>query len=208
MPDFLTAAKSAEAIDKSVGLIAKVVGKLKAQPNIAAQKLGQALEEVAKTLQVVDGAASSYLSLGIDKGALDKGSQLLLDIESGKLKTDVTNGLGHCHQIRDIYDEHLNKWFSKALAKQQLTAMNAVFDKLGNADDDLFEDLGQVADTLQAEAKIVLNLVVKGDTTKARKRVLQSLETLRPLRQTIAGTMQTLYGLKNEFAGIAAKRKR
>ena len=58
MPDLLAAVKSAQELDKAVGLIAKLVGKLKARPDIAALKLGQALEEVAKTLQVVDSAAS------------------------------------------------------------------------------------------------------------------------------------------------------
>jgi hypothetical protein len=179
-----------------------VIGKLKAQPDVAAQKLGQALEEVAKTLQAVDGAASSYLSLGIDEGALDKTSQLLLHIESGKLKTDVENGLGHCHRIWQIYQTYLNKWFSKALAADEQASMEAVFLELGNADDDLFADLGRVAEILQHEAEAVLDLVVKGDKEKARARVLASLPDLRPLRKTIAGTMQTLYGLKNDFADI------
>jgi hypothetical protein len=203
MPDFITAVKSAEAIDKSVGMIAKVIGKLKAQPDIAAQKLGQALEEVAKTLQAVDGAASSYLSLGIDEGALDKNSQLLLHIESGKLKTDVENGLGHCHRIWQIYQTFLNKWFSRALAPDEQASMEAVFLELGNADDDLFADLGRVAEILQHEAEIVLNLVVNGDKAMARTKVLESLPPLRPMRKTIAGTMQKLYALKNEFADIA-----
>jgi hypothetical protein len=203
MLDVIAAAKSAETIDKSVGIIAKAIGKLKAQPDVAAQKLGQALEEVARTLQVVDGAASSYLSLGIDEGALDKNSQLLLYIESGKLKTDVEDGLGHCHRIGYIYQTFLNKWFSKALAPDEQASMEAVFQRLGSADDDMFSDLGRVAEILQHEAESVLDLVVKGDNANARKKVLEALPALRPLRKTIAGTMQKLYGLKNDFADIA-----
>ena len=203
MPDLITAVKSAEAIDKSIGIIAKMIGKLKAQPDIAALKLGQALEEVAKTLQVVDGAASSYLSLGIDEGALEKNSKLLLDIETGQLKTDVESGLGHCHRIWHIYENYLNKWFSRVLSKDEQTAMRKVFFELGNADDELFDDLADVAGILQNEAKEVLNLVVKGQKEEARKRVLELLQPLRPLRTTIAGTMQKLYSLKNEFAQMA-----
>jgi hypothetical protein len=40
MPDLLAAVKSAQELDKAVGLIAKLVGKLKARPDIAALKLG------------------------------------------------------------------------------------------------------------------------------------------------------------------------
>ena len=203
MPDLLTAVKSAQEIDKAVGIIAKVIGKLKAQPDVAAQKLGQALEEVAKTLQAIDGAASSYLSLGIDEGALEKNSQLLLRIEGGTLATEVRKGLGHCHLIWQIYRAYLDKWFSKVLAPDEQAAMADVFQRLGSADNDLFADLGRVADTLQQEAAAALDLVVNGEQQKARDRVLQLLPSLRPLRRTIASTMQTLYGLKAEFADIA-----
>jgi hypothetical protein len=60
-----------------------------------------------------------------------------------------------------------------------------------------------VAVTLQTEAEGVLDLVVSGDKGAARARVLASMPALRPLRKTIARTMQTLYALKNEFADIA-----
>jgi len=202
MLDLFAAAKSADELDKAVGVIAKVIGKLKAQPDIAAQKLGQALEEIARTLQTVDGAASTYLSLGIDDGALEKNSALLLHIEGGTLAADVARGLGHCHHIGGIYHAHLNKWFSRVLSPDEQRSMRDVFDRLGNADRDLFDDLGRVAATLQKEAEAVLDLVVRGQKESARARVLSSLSDLRPLRKTIARTMQTLYSLKNEFADI------
>jgi hypothetical protein len=202
--DVVAAAKSAEAIDKSVGIIGKYLGKLKAQPDIAAQKLGQSLEEIAKTLQVVDGATSSFASLAIDEGALDKNASLLFYIESGQLSADVEKGLGSCHQIERIYKKHLNKWFSKALAPGEQGEMKAVFDSLGTADDSLFARLGEVATILQGEAKIVLESVMNDNKVAAKKTVVEALTVLRPLRKTIAGTMQKLYELKNEFADIAA----
>ena len=60
MIDVSVAVNCAEQLDKIIGVIAKVVDKLKAKPDLAAEKLGQALEEVAKTLQVVDHAASQF----------------------------------------------------------------------------------------------------------------------------------------------------
>jgi hypothetical protein len=203
MPDLIAAAKSAQEIDKAIGLIAKVAGKLKAHPDIAALKLGQALDEVAKTLQAVDGAASSYLSLGIDQGALEKSSALLLRIEGGNLATEVENGLGHCHRIWEIHRTYLDKWFSRVLSPDEYQSMRQVFDRLGNADIDLFQELGNVARTLQTEAAAVLDLVVNGEKDHARDRVLSSLSSLRPLRKTMAQTMQTLYALKNDFADMA-----
>lgn len=203
MPDLIAASKSAQEIDKAVGIIAKIVGKLKAQPDIAALKLGQALEEVAKTLQVVDGAASKYLSLGIDEGALKKNGAQLLHIQSGNLAKEVKRGLGHCHRIWQIYEKYLNKWFSKALARAEHKSMEKVFLELGNADDDLFKALGEVAKIMQREATAVLALVVKKETDKARAKVLESLPPLTLLQKTMAGTMTKLYGLKNDFADMA-----
>lgn len=203
MLDVTAAVKSAEELGKAVGIIEKLVGKLKAKPDLAAQKLIQALGEVAKTLQVVDNAASEFLSLGIDDGALAKNSKLLLSIDGGSLSTEVERGRGHCHEIWEIYFKYLDKWFERAFNSEEQASMKAVFQELGNADSDLFYNLEQVAVKLQEEAGVALDLVVKGDATNARMCVLAVLPTLRPLRRVISKTMQTLYSLKSEFVEIA-----
>src|SRR5262245_1713243 len=201
--ELLAAAKAADELDKGIGVIAKVVGKLKAQPDIAAQKLAQALGEVAKTLQVVENTASEYLSLGIDKGALATKSKLLLEISSGSLATEVKRGRGHCHVIGNIYWTYLDKWFARVLKKtNDYDAIKTVFQRLGNADDDLFNDLEQLAAELEKEAGEVLELVVKRQEKKAQARVLSALQTLQPVRKTMSKTMQTLYTMKTEFIDI------
>jgi len=196
------AIKSAEELDKAVGLIAKAIGKLKAQPDLAAQKLSQALSEVAKTLQVVDTAATQYMSLGIDEGALSKNSKELLQIEGGGLKTEVARGRGHCHVIGNIYFKYLDKWFERVWKGDQYKELREVFVRLGDADDDLFADLGNVAVALEQEAHEVLNLVLKNEEAQARTRVLAALPILRPLRKTIARTMESLYAIQGELADV------
>ena len=203
MIDVIAAVKSAEELDKAIEIVEKLVGKLKAQPDLAAEKLGQALREIAKTLQVVDNSASQFLSLGIDDGALTKNSKLLLDIDGGGLKTEVERGRGHCHLIGGIYGKYLDKWFAKAFSRDEYIAVKTVFDDLGNADSSLFRNLEEIAITLQAEAAQVLDLVVKDKEASARARVLSTLPALRPLRKTIAKTMQTLYSMQSHFIDIA-----
>ena len=202
MIDLSVAVKSAEELDKAVGIVAKLVGKLQAKPDLAAQKLGQALGEVAKTLQVVDNAASQFLSLGIDEGALGKNSRLLLDIDAGGLSTEVKRGRGHCHVIGEIYWKYLDKWFERAFDGNEYASVRRVFQDLGNADRDLFDDLEKVAGTLEAEARVALDFVVQGEEANARTRVLSALPALRPLRKTISKTMQTLYSMQSEFVDI------
>jgi hypothetical protein len=199
-----SAVKAAEELDKAVGIIAKLVRKLKAEPDLAAEKLGQALGEVARTLQVVDNATSQYLSLGIDEGALAKSSTLLLHIEGGDLCAEVERGRGHCHKMREIYEKYLDKWFDRAFNRAEHDRIANVFQGLGYGDISLFEVLAQVAETLQTEAGLVLDFVIKGEEANARARVLSALKVLRPLRKTISKTMQTLYSLQSDFVDIAA----
>lgn len=101
------------------------------------------LEEIGKTLQAVDQAISVFLSLGIDKAALQKNSKLLLDIESGGLSTAIERGRGHCHVIGNIYTTHLDRWFEQALKPDEYHIVQGVFAELGNADNDLFHTLAE-----------------------------------------------------------------
>jgi hypothetical protein len=202
MIDVSAAVKSAEELDKAVGILAKLVGKLKSKPDLAAQKLGQALGEVAKTLFVVDNAASEFLSLGIDEGALAKNSKLLLDIDGGSLRTEVERGRGHCHAIEQIYLKYLDRWFESAFNPDEYLSVKSVFQQLGNADGDLFYALEQVGATLEEEAGVALDFIVNGKEADARSRVLSALPALRPLRRIISKTMQTLYSMQGEFVEI------
>jgi len=202
MIDVSAAVKSAEELDKAVGVVAKLVEKLKSKPDLAAQKLGQALGEVAKTLYVVDNAASEFLSLGIDEGALAKNSRLLLEIDGGSLSTEVQRGRGHCHRIDQIYSKYLDKWFESVFNQDEYASVKRVFQELGDADGNLFRNLEQVAVALQVEASVVLDFVVKGEESNARSRVLLALPAIRPLRRTVLKTMQTLYSMQGEFVDI------
>lgn len=198
------AVAAAKKVDDGLGLIAKMLGKLKANPDLAAQKLSQALEELAKTYQVLDAAISSYLSLGIDDGALAKNSKLLLDIEGGQLATEVERGRGHCEIIHNIYNKYLDKWFDRALKdKHEYELIRDVFNSLASADADVFANLTIVAKGLETEAGQVLNLVTNERTDFARQRILGARGVLKTLRVAIAETMQTLYKLKAEFIEIS-----
>ena len=197
--DLLLALKAAQDVDKFVGAIAKVATSLKAQPDVAAVKLTQALGEVSKTLEVVNRATSDYLSLGVDDGALAKSSKLLLEIESGSLRTEVERGRGHCHKIEHIYSNYLNKWFSRVLDPQESAAVSKAFSSLGDADGTLFYQLERVADALQKEAGDVLDLVVKNDQQGAQEKVKSAMAELRPLRKQLSQTMLTIYSMQTQF---------
>ena len=85
MVDPTSALAAAKQIDEAVGLIAKLLGKLRAQPDIAALKLSAALDEIVKTYQVLDESFIAYGGLALDQGALTNKSQELLSIAGGIL---------------------------------------------------------------------------------------------------------------------------
>jgi hypothetical protein len=202
MIEVAAAVKAAEELDKSIGLIGKLVAKLKTQPDLAAQKLGQALGEVAKTLQAVDDASAQFLSLGIDEGALAKNSTALLEIEGGRLRAEVQRGLGHCHLIGHIHHTYLDKWFKRTFDDAEYSTIGDVFRGLEAADGGLFDVLASVSITLEREASAVLDLVVNGDEAGARARVLSALPQLRPLRKTLSKTMADIYAMQAQFVDI------
>lgn len=203
MLDLSAAIQSAEELDKAVGIIAQLVAKVRSKPDVAAQKLGQALGEVGKTLLAVDGSAIQFLSLGMDDGALAKGSKVLLDIDSGLLGAEVQRGKGHCHLIRHIHDTCLDKWFESVFNRDDYGLISEEFRRLDMADGMLFRDLERVADMLRDEAGSVLDLVLNGDEAGARARVLAALPVLRPLRRTMANTMKSLYAVQADFVNTA-----
>lgn len=194
---------AAKQIDDAVGLIARLLGKLRAQPDIAALKLSAALYEIQKSYNVLNEAFAEFNSLALVDGALTDRSQRLLDIASGSLGVQVKAGLGSCHQIGNIYQKHLRRWFEKAFKHREQTQVQAIFDNLSNADRDLFRVLAKLADDLADDAKEVVGLVMQGKYDEAQQRVLISYEKLLPVQKTMARTAEKMFDLNSSFIQIA-----
>jgi len=197
---------AAKQIDEGLGLIAKLLGKLRAQPDMAAVKLSAALDEIVKTYRAVDEAFTGYVSLAIDKDALTGGSQRLLSIAGGRLGVQVAEGLGHCSEIGNIYAKHLKRWFEKALNGEEQKQMEQLFiwpGGLADADETLFRALAGLADQLGNDARDVLHHVMQNDQGEARSSVLRTYAELAPVQQAMAKGMQSLFSLKNSFVQIA-----
>jgi hypothetical protein len=206
MVNTVAALESVKKVDEALGVIGKLVAKLKAQPDLAALQLAEALEEIRKTWVVMDDAITNYLKLGIDQDAFKAGSEALLRIEGGGLLVEVQNGRGHCHIIGNIYEKYLDRWFERALKGEDLALMRRVFDDLTKVDYDVFSSMEDIAEQLQTEATEVLSMIIEGKVNEARQRILASRKELGPLRLGMSGTLQKLYGLKSEFiemSGVA-----
>ena len=203
MVDPASALGAVKQFDEAVGLIEKFLGKLRAQPDIAALKLSAALDEIAKTYRALDEAFTEYVSLALDQDALTTRSRELLIITGGSLKVRVSEGRGHCGQISNIYWQHLRRWFEKAFNRGEQAQIEEVFVRLGNADTDLFHDLINLADQLTVDSKDVLTLVMQHHEEEARKHVLHTYKKLASVQHAMAQGMQRMFALKDTFYQIA-----
>jgi hypothetical protein len=190
-------------IDEVVGVLAKAVASLKSQPDTAALKLAEALDEIGKTWQVIDQAITRFLALGFDIDELGKGSQVLLGIEAGTLLVTVQQGRGHCHVIGNIFRKYLDRWFQRVLKGDELDRLRSVFYRLGSVDLDVFTHMEVIAEQLQAEANAALDSIARGKPAEARARILSLRTDLNPLRLSLSQSLVNLYSVKGEFIQIA-----
>jgi hypothetical protein len=204
--DPLTAIAAVKQADEALGVIERLLAKLRAQPDIAAVKLSAALDEIVKTYRAVDQAFNAYASLAIDKDALTTRSQELLTIAGGSLGVQVEEGRGNCSKISHIYQAHLKRWFEKAFNQEEQLAIERAFiwpGGLGDADDVLFSELTRLVKQLETQARDTLALVIEKGPDQARQAVLHTYMTLAPVQQAMAQAMQQMFRLKNQLIQIA-----
>lgn len=203
MIDILAGLAAIKKIDDAIGVIAKLVSKLKGDPDVAAAKLADALDEVGNTWRVIDEAISNYLKLGIDEGALKEGSDVLLKISGGGLLVSVQRGRGHCHIIRNIFNRYLDRWFQRVLNGQDLNDIQGVFHGLGDLDNDVFATMELIAEQLQKEANVILEKMIEGNVDGARQHVLSMRKDLQRFRFALSAAMAKLYDLRANFIEIS-----
>jgi hypothetical protein len=191
-------------LDQCLEIIAKYVARLKADPDRAASKLSDALDEVEKSCRSVDDAVAQYLGLGFSPEQL-KESSTLLQIGGGALLITVQRGLGSCHKIRNIYENDLNRWFERVFKKDTASYkdLEKVFTELNWGDQSLFQVMGMAAERVQFLANEALDLAKFQKYQEAQRQILSSLSELNPLRQEINKLLAKLFGLRVEFIEIS-----
>jgi hypothetical protein len=77
--------------------------------------------------------------------------------------------------------------------------MEGLFQQLGTADDQLVDQLIQVAKWLTEEAKATLDLVDGDDLDAANRRIKAARKEVLPFRQVISDSMSKLFALQADF---------
>lgn len=205
MPDIKAGLEAVKELDGLLGILAKYISRLKADPDRAASDLTEALEEIEKSCRVLDEAAKRYLSLGFKPDALFEGSDVLLEVGGGGILVAVQRGLGSCHKISNIYWNSLHRWFERVFKSDDaaLQEITRVFDALCNADRDMFAGMADAARRIQQLANEALGLISAGRSDKAQMQVRADFAEVNPLRVRMNELLAKLYEVRAQFIEIS-----
>jgi len=161
----------------------------------AAADLRGALDQVSRTYDVVDAAIGDFIgagTAGIKDRTIDP--DLFGKWRGGSLKKRIRSGSGHCGFIRLHYRRHdgLRRQITGRLSPEDLKKADQIFDRLSQADGDLFAELTNIGDVLTSKSSRIVNLVRGRQEEHALKIVSQDLEELLPLQDQLSEAMAKL----------------
>lgn len=73
---------------------------------------------------------TKYLSLWFDapdQESVQEERSLLLSMEGGQMKIEMSETRGHCAKITNIYDKYLNPWLRRILSSDEQELVESVF---------------------------------------------------------------------------------
>lgn len=184
-----------------VGAIDAVKYRLLSQPDKAAAKLAESLDELYKMFKALDEEIIRYLSLYFDsETTIIQGRNVLLGMEVGQSRIRMHEARGHCAKIKNIYQKHLNGWFDQVFGNETGNQdLKNFFEDIGTADDAIIQAVDRVTDWLTQEAEQTLDLVDGGNRLGANQRVTQARIDAKPARMRLTKAMAHLRGMQAEF---------
>jgi hypothetical protein len=187
-------------IADKLGIIDSVKKKLFRNPHAAADSLATVLDELSKIYSTLESELVRYLGLHFDPaGNLAAERQVLLTLESGQLTVRMSEARGHCHKIRNIYENHLGRWFHDVLSPAEAADMKQLFDALRYGDSQMDLAIHQLAGWLGTIAGETLDLVDEGKLAEAQQKIRTARREVLPARQAITQTLARLVLLQGDF---------
>jgi hypothetical protein len=161
--------------------------------------LRAALEQVHRTLDVVASAVEEFVSAGLTPDQLDP--RPYVRFERGALTRRIRDGRGHCDLIAVHYykPDGVRAWLYVNAPKRVQRKADTAFERLSEADGDLFQWLGQIGESLTSESKVIVNLLAAGQGEAARDRVLHARGLLAPLEADLGRSTEALQDIERRL---------
>ena len=196
--------RSVDLVDAEIKALYPLTAVLKQNPDQEKYaKLVAAIDEIVKTWQVVDAAFAKVFLLFNPKGDLIDALPDLLEIDADQLGATVREGRGHCHRISEIYWTHIKDWGGLVLAPDDQQTLDRVFDRLGNADLDVFRPMEALAAETGSVASNIVALVLADQLDEARQSAKGLYALVTPLRRQITISLSELKRFQSQFAELA-----
>lgn len=183
---------------RKIGSLAEIMT-LESKPTADIQK---SLGEVEKTYEVVTASIEAFLAPLAKEGKIKP--RPYLEMERGSLLSLVKKGHGHCTQIFTHYTKFqgLREWIKPRLAPEKLMELDDVFGRLSTADGDLFMQMTNIAQVLTNESRLILNLLLSGQTEVARKRLLEGRAILLPVEEKMTEAYAELQEVQQAIGSV------
>lgn len=177
-------------VDRAVGAVAEireltkdvyrlddVLGTDSAQAKAIASTLG----ELSETYRVVKSAIQQFFAAGLGPKGIDGDAYAFL--ERGTLAATVRNGRAHCLRIGTRYyrEGGIRQALVPHVDAEFLDAADTTFAVLTNSDMDMLAQMDAVGEALTTEAREVVVLLLTGQESAARERIVRARDLLLPL---------------------------
>lgn len=176
----------------------KSIGEILIPGSAQVDDLLGALREVSKTYDVVNEAIGEFIAPAVATGPI--ASQPFVKMERG-LPKKIKDGRGHCSRILTYYGKYggIRDWLKGKLVPSEFAKVDALFERLGTSDNDLFRALVEIGEVLTQESRAIVNLLAAGQEDAARARILAGRAKLEPLEQKLSSDMDELQKLEESL---------
>lgn len=145
----------------------------------------ETLAEITGTYRVVKSAIESFAVAG--QGMSQQRGGGFAALAHGVLADSIHNGRAHCTRIGIRYEKTggLHDALEGRLPREHLASLDKTFERLANADGDVFSAMDSVGQSLTTEARLIERLLLTRRTQQADEEFARAMDRLAPLEEAL-----------------------
>jgi hypothetical protein len=207
MPDpativLLKATKEGIDVLDKLGVLERVLLKLKSNPDKAVAKLTQALGELTLGYTMLHNEMIELGSLSFSQEDIPETQTRLKALETGKLGTELEAVKGNCTRITNIYNRYLTGWFDRVLTKGEAKQIERLFSDLATMDGRFLRSADSLSNIAKQYAAKARRLIETGQVAQATKLTRDLDKKLVPMTRRLSNYMTRLWNLQTQLIVI------